>query len=333
MAIMTNGLGDDRPVPTYRQIQIIEAIARHRAIGQAAAALHLSQPAVTRTLQTVEDMLGVRLFDRTPNGVVPTVFVEPILRRAPSLELKMRETDRELENLRKPQNRQLQIGAGIHSIEIWGNRALASLVLSDPDLQISIHQYDWNDIISKLIDGSIDYGIGEISALQSREDVVVEPLANMELYFVCGAHHPLVSINNPDIDDVIQFPMVGNKMTAYIARNFKRKPGRLGAIDHETGGISSAIRVSSASAIKHILIGSDAIAIMPLETVRNEIEAGSLVALGRRAMPWLTGRIGFIAARSRKVTPLIRTFRDAVLTIEKQRQKGQMANLSLVLHP
>lgn len=314
--------GSERAFPTFRQIQIIEAIARHRSIGQAAEFLHVSQPVVTRVLKQVEEILGVQLFDRTPYGVMPTIYVEPILKRAQSIQAAMRETERELSKLRAHENDRVRIGAGIHTIEIWGNRALASLVLQNPDLKISLEHYDWNDLIGHLVAGQIDYAVSEISELTDRSDITIEHLTDLDLHFVCNISHPLASGAVPDIGEISRYPMVGNKMVCRLAERFRHHIGRLGEYDYETGGIHAAIRVPTLNAIKHVLMASDAIALMPQESVRAELAARTLVALPRDAMPWLICQIGFIAAATRRMTSPMTAFRKAVLAAEQHRRQA-----------
>lgn len=322
ISILRRLMGPERGYPTFRHIQIVEAIARHRSISQAAESLHVTQPVVTRALKQVEEILGVPLFDRTPYGVMPTVYAEPILKRAQSIQTAMRETERELSKLHTNDLNRVRIGAGIHSIEIWGNRALASLVLQNPDLKISLESYDWNDLIGDLVAGQIDYAISEISELTGRTDIAIEHLADLDLHFVCNVSHPLASGAVPDVAEICRYPMVGNKMVRRLAERFQHSIGRLGEYDHQTGGIHAAIRVPTLNAIKHVLTASDAVALMPLGSVHAELVARTLVALPRDAMPWLIGQIGFIAAASRHMTPPMTAFRKAVMAVEHNRRQA-----------
>ena len=60
-----------QPVPdlTARQLHAVLAVADYNSFIAAAAFLKTSQPALTRTIKRAEDILGVRLFDRTPRAV------------------------------------------------------------------------------------------------------------------------------------------------------------------------------------------------------------------------------------------------------------------------
>ena len=78
-----------------RRLRHALALAEHRNFARAAAALHITQPALSRSIQALEEGMGVLLFDRSPRDVEPTAFGELVLRHARGLELSSRDLDRE----------------------------------------------------------------------------------------------------------------------------------------------------------------------------------------------------------------------------------------------
>ncbi len=65
-----------------RQIRHLLAVAEHGNILRAAAAIHISQPALSRSIQNLEHELGVKLLERGPRGVAPTVYGTALLKHA-----------------------------------------------------------------------------------------------------------------------------------------------------------------------------------------------------------------------------------------------------------
>ena len=61
-----------------RDLQMLLAIAQNGSMGKAAAALAVSQPAVSKAISDLEHALGVRLLDRNPRGVEPTVYARAV---------------------------------------------------------------------------------------------------------------------------------------------------------------------------------------------------------------------------------------------------------------
>src|SRR5947209_7223689 len=64
-----------------RHLEILLAVAETGSMAKAATRLAISQPAISRAIADAEDMLGVPLFDRSPQGVEPTQYGRALLKR------------------------------------------------------------------------------------------------------------------------------------------------------------------------------------------------------------------------------------------------------------
>ena len=67
---------------TLRHMRLLVALEDLRQVGRVAAALNISQPAVSKALAEIENGVGVALFERTPRGMVPTAHGACLLRYA-----------------------------------------------------------------------------------------------------------------------------------------------------------------------------------------------------------------------------------------------------------
>src|SRR5690554_482777 len=70
-----------KTLPNLRHLNALLAIQRHGSITAAAEAAHLSQPAITQSLNNIESSLGVKLFERSAQGVDTTTVGQIFLRR------------------------------------------------------------------------------------------------------------------------------------------------------------------------------------------------------------------------------------------------------------
>jgi len=68
-----------------RDLHIFIVVAEQRNMARAAEQLAISRPVVSKAISDLEHLLGVRLLDRTANGVEPTIFGEALLRRGLSV--------------------------------------------------------------------------------------------------------------------------------------------------------------------------------------------------------------------------------------------------------
>lgn len=68
-----------------RQLEFFVAVVEHRSFTRAAKALHVSQPALSRSIRLLEEELDAQLFQRNPSGIVITPAAENLMRRARSI--------------------------------------------------------------------------------------------------------------------------------------------------------------------------------------------------------------------------------------------------------
>jgi DNA-binding transcriptional LysR family regulator len=94
----------------FRDLQTILAVAQCGSMAKAAAALGVTQPAVSDIIAALESMFAVKLFDRTPAGVEPTVFGRALLARARAAFDEVQQGIRDIELLCDPTTGELKIG-------------------------------------------------------------------------------------------------------------------------------------------------------------------------------------------------------------------------------
>ena len=82
---MTNPIDSERRISRrfkLRDLHVLAVVDRHGSISQAAKDLGMAQPSVSEMITGMEDILGVRLLDRSPRGVQMTPYGRALLRRA-----------------------------------------------------------------------------------------------------------------------------------------------------------------------------------------------------------------------------------------------------------
>src|SRR5258707_11337314 len=93
-----------------RQLNVLVAVVRWGSMAKAAEHLSISQPVVSKTIADLESALGVRLLDRTSQGVEPTSHGLALLRRSEGIFNDLRASVSELEFLSDPTAGELRIG-------------------------------------------------------------------------------------------------------------------------------------------------------------------------------------------------------------------------------
>jgi DNA-binding transcriptional LysR family regulator len=94
-----------------RDFDTIVTVAQCGSMAKAAAQLSVTQPAVSKSVDEMEHVLGVRLFDRTPKGVEPTIYGRAMLKWAAAIFDDVHQAVQEIEFLADPTAGELRIGA------------------------------------------------------------------------------------------------------------------------------------------------------------------------------------------------------------------------------
>src|SRR3954468_5350380 len=95
----------------FRDLHIALAVAQSGSMLKAAEALAISQPVVSKVIADLEQTLGVRLFDRSRKGVVPTASGRALLNRGRTAFDELKQGVKEIEFLNDPMAGELRIGA------------------------------------------------------------------------------------------------------------------------------------------------------------------------------------------------------------------------------
>src|SRR5438270_14061 len=93
-----------------RDLHILLAVAKSGSMGKAATDLAISQPSVSKAIADVEHTVGLRLLDRGPHGIQPTIYGRALLNCGVAVFDELRQGVKQLEFLIDPTAGELRIG-------------------------------------------------------------------------------------------------------------------------------------------------------------------------------------------------------------------------------
>jgi len=176
---------------SLRQFEIFLRVAELRSFSDAGKALHVSQPALTRSIQQMEDALGARLFDRNTRKVeLAAVGIQllPIARRILSeFETACGEMTQFVEGL----HGKVHIAALPCVAAALLPSVIASFCKSHPNVDFRISEYLSQDVTEVVTDGVCDFGIAVLPAKNDRVDC--QRLIDDDIFMVCRSDDPLAS--------------------------------------------------------------------------------------------------------------------------------------------
>lgn len=201
-----------------RDLRLVLALVRTGTTKGAGGLLHLAQPSVSRALLALEDRIDIRLFERTPHGLVPTKAGAVIAERALDLLEEFCELDRTIREPSTPVPR-IRIVCGCYTAYHWLPSVLVALRETQPNLEVHLDVAHTHSAESALEEGLIDAALLSAPGKPNR-DFITRPLFFDEMLFVLAADHPLASKRRLEPDDLVETPIFTAPPTASEARWF-----------------------------------------------------------------------------------------------------------------
>jgi DNA-binding transcriptional LysR family regulator len=295
--------------------QLVHALAlsRHGTFHSAAKTQHLSQPAFSRSIRSLEDSLGVPLFHRQTPAVTPTLYGEALLRRAATILEETQELEREIELLQGLETGHFAVAVGAYAGDLSANRAVAELIARYPNLHYKVKLSSWRRVVDLVRERAVDLGVAEISTLGTEQDLEAEPIAQHDMVFFCRRGHPLLARQTVSKADLDAFPLASIRVPP---RGVGLVPGRC-ELDADTGDLIPQVEVYELTTARALILVSDAFGIAAPLQIEPWLRSGELVVLPYRPS-WLKLDYGFIHLSNRTLAPAARRFMAIVREIEAE---------------
>ncbi|MDW4499336.1 LysR family transcriptional regulator [Sulfitobacter sp. D35] len=289
------------------KVTMVRRISELGNLSAAARDLGLSQPALTKILARLEDELGVRLFDRSPRGMVPTPSGQFFLSRMQRFEADMRSLTRDLAALNAGHGGEVSLGVG----QFWLGRllpaAIGRMARVAPNVRFRILAGSRSDSIARLMAGDVDLVLGRI-ADDMDGDLVGEAMADVGMSLVVREDHPLIRLGRP-----VRYEETNSYGWVLPADN---DPTTQYAFVENGLPVPQAVVLTVAHSLTvAILQDTDYITVMP-EIAGNRLPEG----LCRLPADWLgwSRRAGVIRLRDRTLLPCCDTFVDQLRRVVRE---------------
>jgi DNA-binding transcriptional LysR family regulator len=297
-----------------RRLRHLLALADHGSFGRAAAALAMTQPALSRSMQGLEQQVGAALFERSKSGVVPTDEGRVLILRARILVHAADELDRDVLARKVPGAGYISLGAGPYPGETIVPAALSRFVAAHPMIRVRVLvRGDWDELLRRLRAREVEFLVCEISTLDGEHDLDIEPLPPHPMYCIVRRRHPLTRRAVVRLVHTFAYPLVAvsripprilQPMLATLPELDSLRPVRP----------FPAIELASLAAVKRLVANSDAIAPLPLPCVADELEHGTLGLLVTES--WLTTSYGIVTLKGQPLSAAAGTLAELMREAE-----------------
>ena len=175
------------------ELRVFVAVLEHRSFRKAAAVLHLTQPAVTKAIASLEELLGVSLFDRTSHGVEPTVHGLAFAPRAVAVFDELRRAAQDLALVTRGGHGILRVGILPMPAIPFLPVAVRKLTDAHPDILVTVVEARETELLDRLHKRDIELAILRLALVDPGEEMRVDRLFDEQLCVVAAREHRLAA--------------------------------------------------------------------------------------------------------------------------------------------
>jgi len=173
-----------------QHILSLVALSEAGSLRSAAASLGRSQPGLTKNLRQIEDELGVRLFQRTSRGVIPTKIGQLVLARTRTIATDIRRLQEEVEQTKGGQHGTVAVCVSPFAATQIIPAALLVFRQRFPEVDVQISSGLFPGAIVALREGQTDIVIGPRPPADQGRSLIVEPLVTTDIVIVTSKSSP-----------------------------------------------------------------------------------------------------------------------------------------------
>ena len=296
------------PDLTARQLHAVLAVAEYNSFIAAAAFLRTSQPALTRTIKRVEDVLGVRLFDRSTRRVAITPAGKEFVAVAERMLNDLRISISSMREIGEEQRGQIIIS----SIMSVANGLLPAIVAkyraTRPGIEIILREGVHGTVLEDIRSGTADLGATYVDDVP---DFVTAKRVNREVFdVILPRTHPLSKTakrSSVTLADLVDLPMVSLPHELRTRRIIDAAAAAAGRTLHHVATVTQFATMMS------FVRAGVGIAIVPSGAIAGLL--GKDLAVLTLTKPRLSREVGLIWLRERELTPAARGFADLLETM------------------
>ena len=209
------------------ELRVFVAVMEHRSFRKAAAVLHLTQPAVTKAIAGLEELLEVRLFDRHAHGVEPTLLGMSFAPRAIAVFAELRRAAQELALVSSGAEGTLRIGIVPMPAVPFLPVAIKRLADVHPNVFVSVVEERETELVDRLRKRDIELAILRLSMIDPGADLQVAPLFQETLCVIASRDHPLAARTQLSWAELLQQRWVMPPADCFFFEHVQRTLGKL----------------------------------------------------------------------------------------------------------
>ncbi len=263
-----------------RHLACFLEVAARRSFGGAAEALAITQPAVSKAIAELEDILGVALFERSRRGVFLTGYGEAFQRYAGASLTALRQGVDSVSQAQARGGHTLAIGA----LPTSANRIMPQAVLRAKaeglGATVRIITGPNELLLQELRQGDLDLVVGRLAAPRAMQALAFEYLYSEEVVFVVRPGHPLLDHETVELGQLADYTVILPTLRSIIRPEVDRL-----LVSQGVARLPEVIESVSPDFSRRYTRSTDAVWIISYGVVADDLAEGLLARLPVNATP------------------------------------------------
>lgn len=295
-----------------RDLHILLAVVQWGSMAKAATHLAMSQPAVSEAIAKLEDALRVRLLDRSPRGIEPTIYARALLKRGRVVFDELRQGIRDIEYLADPTAGEIRVGCPETLAAGLVPEIIDRISRGHPQVVVHVVNTPTGKLeFRELRERSVDLMLGRILKPFSADDVDGEILCEDQFFVVASAQSRWARRRKIELAELMNEPWVlappNNVVGSFIERAFHANGLKLPR--QSVTSFSSHVRI-------HLLATGRFLSILPSLLLRYNAKRWGLKALpvdlGIQPVPLV-----IFTLKNRTLSPVVQLFVEHARAVTK----------------
>ncbi len=264
------------------------AVANHGSISDAADAIGLSQPALSRRIQQLEEELGARLVERSGRGVVLTAMGRLAVREGQHLLDRYERLRTSIAEHVRLEAGTVRIGGGATAVAYLLPSAIARFQKSHPTVRFQLQEAGSREVERGVIEERLELGVVTLPVSGAEVDVI--PLMRDRIVLVAGSGHPLAQRKRVPIAALAGQSLVGFEAGSAIRQSIDaalRDAGVEMNVVMELRSVAAILQmVDTTGSLAFVSeLGAGKATVVPVQGLRIERELAVIAKKGRPLSP------------------------------------------------
>jgi DNA-binding transcriptional LysR family regulator len=295
-----------------RDLHFLLTVVQAGSMAKAASQLAVSQPVISKVIADMEHILGVRLLDRSPRGVEPTIYGRRLLASSFAIFDELRQGVIEVEHLSDSAAGELSIGSNEASTLGLVPTVIAKVRAEHPRFFIQVTVVNTaTEQRRELGQRKIEFAIGRVWAPFSDPDFETEVLFQQQFLVVAGAHNPWTRRSRVELADLMDEPWVMPSPSGVA--------GQLTADVFRASGLpvpQARVVTASLQLNQSLLEDGPFLALLPASALPS-LTKKSPLRIVPVSLPDQPSPVGIVKLRNRRLSPVAEIFIEAARSVAR----------------